>query len=304
MKTFSAFKPLFIVLSAIAVASCTSVPNRFDGADEVRTRLNALESNQSLANMAPMAIKDARTAVLNAEQSGADASLSAHLIFIAERKVDIAEAESQQRYLEEQRSDLKSQRDSMQLDARINESELAKIAARQAKQEAEEAQRQAAQAQMLATQAQRDLSEAERQIANERLKAQDIQNQLDEMSARNSARGAVVTLGDLLFDFNKSDIKDAGVSHLAKLAAFLNANTDRNVIIEGHTDNVGTEAVNMALSQRRADAVKNYLLSQGIAENRLQTSGKGASLPITDNTTADKRQQNRRVEVIISNLSV
>jgi outer membrane protein OmpA-like peptidoglycan-associated protein len=310
------------------VVACTSVPARFTGADQVRERLSTLESNQNLAPLAPMAMKEARAAVISAEQTRKDASLSAHLVIIAERKVDIAEAESQLRYLESQRSELKAQRDSMQLEARTNESRWAKNEANRAKSDANqakneanlaksdarEAQRQANQAQNEAAQAQenallaqsnaslaqQNLNEAEQRTAKAKTQVQDMQRQLDEMDARQTARGAVVTLGDVLFDFNKSDIKESAISHLAKLAAFLNTNVDRNVVIEGHTDNVGAEEFNMLLSQQRADAVQTYLRSQGVASQRLTAFGKGELLPVTDNTSSMKRQQNRRVEVIIS----
>jgi outer membrane protein OmpA-like peptidoglycan-associated protein len=255
-------------------------------ADPVRARLNSLEGNQNLANMAPMAVRDARTAVVNAEQPSKDPELADHLVFIAERKVDIAQAESQRRYLEQQRSEFIAERDNMQLEARIKESELAKLSATQAKDEA--------------AQAQQNLYYAKQETAGAKQKVKDIQHQLDQLDARNSARGSVITLGDVLFDFNKSDIKPAAISHLAKLATFLNTNIDRNITIEGHTDNIGSKKFNLLLSQRRADSIKDYLIGQGVARGRIQTSGKGISLPVIDNTTADHREQNRRVEVIIS----
>ncbi|WP_438865133.1 OmpA family protein [Neptunicella sp.] len=294
-------KPALFISASIFITACTTVPARFAGADAARERLNALESNTKLADQAPMAMEDARQAVLSAEQSHKEPGLSEHLVFIAERKVDIAETESQRRYLEEQRSELKTKRDNMQLNARTEESRRAKISANQAQQNALQAQERAAKSQQDTAKAQQDLNTAEEKTAKTQQQLKDMQQQLAELNAHNTLRGAVVTLGDLLFDFNKSEIKPGAISHLTKLASFLNQNTDRNVTIEGHTDNVGADDVNQLLSQQRAEAVKNYLLSQGVAEQRLQALGKGSLLPVTDNSTALKRQQNRRVEVIISN---
>ncbi|WP_340677967.1 OmpA family protein, partial [Paraglaciecola sp.] len=259
-----------------------------------------LESNQDLASQSPLAMKEARDAVLQAEQRQKDPAMSDHLVFIAQRKVDIAETESKKLYLEEQRSEMSAKRDAMQLQARTNESKMAKQEANQAEQNAIEAQRQARLAQSDAAMALQEMNKAEQDTAQAKQQVSEMQQQLKDLDARQEARGTVVTLGDVLFDFNKAEIKPAAISHLAKLAAFLNNNIDRNAAIEGHTDNVGASDINMLLSQRRANAIKDYLQSQGVAGARMDAVGKGEEFPVTDNSTSPKRQQNRRVEVIIS----
>jgi outer membrane protein OmpA-like peptidoglycan-associated protein len=88
---------------------------------------------------------------------------------------------------------------------------------------------------------------------------------------------------------------------LNKLVFFLNKHPDRSVAIEGYTDSVGSEDYNQALSQRRADSVRSYLVRQGIGSGRLTASGMGMSDPVAGNDSAAGRQQNRRVEVIVSN---
>jgi outer membrane protein OmpA-like peptidoglycan-associated protein len=89
--------------------------------------------------------------------------------------------------------------------------------------------------------------------------------------------------------------------NLNKLAAFLNKYPDRTVVIEGYTDNVGSEQYNQGLSERRADSVRSYLAEQGIGVVRLAALGKGETGAVADNSSATGRQQNRRVEVVISN---
>lgn len=291
---------LFSVTVTLVMLACTSVQPRFSGADEVRARLSQLESNQDLASQSPLAMKEARDAVLQAEQRQKDPAMSDHLVFIAQRKVDIAETESKKLYLEEQRSEMSAKRDAMQLQARTNESKMAKQEANQAEQNAIEAQRQARLAQSDAAMALQEMNKAEQDTAQAKQQVSEMQQQLKDLDARQEARGTVVTLGDVLFDFNKAEIKPAAISHLAKLAAFLNNNIDRNAAIEGHTDNVGASDINMLLSQRRANAIKDYLQSQGVAGARMDAVGKGEEFPVTDNSTSPKRQQNRRVEVIIS----
>jgi outer membrane protein OmpA-like peptidoglycan-associated protein len=89
-------------------------------------------------------------------------------------------------------------------------------------------------------------------------------------------------------------------SNLDKLADFLEQYPERTAEIEGHTDNVGSADLNRGLSQRRADSVKNYLVQQGVESSRLSTTGKGFDSPVAGNDSAAGRQQNRRVEIIIS----
>jgi outer membrane protein OmpA-like peptidoglycan-associated protein len=303
MMTNTSTKVLLMTTLSLLTVACVTAPSRFSGADQVRERFNTLQGDQRLAALAPIAMQEARIAVSQAEQSSKEPQQAIHLVVMAERKVDIAEAEAQRRYLEDQRNMLKTRRDNMQLDARTNESKWAKIEANQARDEALEAKQQATQAQQDAALAQQNLNQAEQQTAKAQKQVKDIQQQLDELDARQSSRGAVVTLGDLLFDFNQSRINPAALGHLAKLAEFLNNNPERHATIEGHTDNVGAAEFNMRLSQRRADAVQGYLLSQGVALQRMESVGKGAGMPVTNNQDAAARQQNRRVEVIISNTS-
>lgn len=139
---------------------------------------------------------------------------------------------------------------------------------------------------------------------NAKAQSADLQRQFAELNAKKTDRGMVITLGDVLFDTAKSDLKAGATSNLSKLAAFLNQYQDRTVAIEGHTDSVGTEEYNVSLSQRRADSVKSYLVNQSVNSMRITTAGKGEDTPVADNTTAAGRQQNRRVEVIISNTTV
>jgi outer membrane protein OmpA-like peptidoglycan-associated protein len=110
----------------------------------------------------------------------------------------------------------------------------------------------------------------------------------------------VLTLGDALFSSGRAELQPGANGHLVKLVAFLNHYPTRTVVIEGYTDSIGNDDYNLGLSQRRAGAVRAYLIDQGVSSVRLTASGKGASDPVASNETASGRQQNRRVEVIIS----
>ena len=103
----------------------------------------------------------------------------------------------------------------------------------------------------------------------------------------------------ILFDTDKADLKSAAQTNLANLATSLKNNPETNIMIIGHTDDTGSDSHNMDLSVKRAASVKSYLASANVSSARLSTSGKGESEPIADNTSADGRSQNRRVEIVI-----
>lgn len=141
---------------------------------------------------------------------------------------------------------------------------------------------------------------AQAQLASRTEEVDALRRQLTELNAKKTERGLVITLGDVLFETGKADLKAAATGNLSKLAGLLAQYPTRSVVIEGHTDNVGTDSFNHTLSQSRADSVKAFLLRQGIASNRITAFGKGESSPVADNSSESGRQMNRRVEVIIA----
>jgi outer membrane protein OmpA-like peptidoglycan-associated protein len=267
----------FFLLSA-----CATAPKAPEGASDARVKLTALQSDPQLATRAPVEMKEAEAAVRAAEVPRKDDEYARHLVLMADQKVEIARARAQSRQYEDQRKGLSEQSERARLDARTQEADRARADAQSARADAASARDEAAAARALGL-------ELERQIA--------------ELNARETDRGLVVTLGDLLFATGKSDLTGGAGPNLNKLAAFLQEYRDRTVLIEGHTDSVGSEESNYFLSQRRADSVKSYLVSRGVEANRLSTSGLGQGSPVASNDTATGRQQNRRVEVIISNVA-
>jgi outer membrane protein OmpA-like peptidoglycan-associated protein len=127
---------------------------------------------------------------------------------------------------------------------------------------------------------------------------------LSDLQGKMTERGIVLTMGDVLFSFGKADLSPGAVRNLDKLTGFLEKHPDRNLLIEGHTDSIGSDAVNLALSQKRADAVKEALVGKGISPDRIVTKGYGKQFPVASNDTESGRQLNRRVEVVILNEGV
>jgi outer membrane protein OmpA-like peptidoglycan-associated protein len=144
------------------------------------------------------------------------------------------------------------------------------------------------------------LEAREREVAAERERAQRMEQQLGEMQAKQTDRGMLLTLGDVLFDTGKATLKPGAYETIARLADVLKEDADRKVVIEGHTDSVGSEEMNMTLSSRRAQAVQSALTERGVSPTQIKTEGRGEATPVASNDTAAGRQQNRRVEMFFT----
>ena len=126
-----------------------------------------------------------------------------------------------------------------------------------------------------------------------------LQAEIDQLKAKPTDRGLVLTLGDVLFDTGKAELNSGASRKLDQLAEFLGQHPDRRVQIDGFTDSVGSDAYNQELSQRRADSVKSALLTRGVDSSRIGTRGYGKAFPVASNADSGGRQLNRRVEVVI-----
>ena len=120
------------------------------------------------------------------------------------------------------------------------------------------------------------------------------------LETRETARGLIVNINDVLFDFNKYALKPGAREKLAKVAGILLAYPGLKVQLEGHTDSIGSDEYNQRLSEERAGAVRDYLLSQGVPMTDLTAVGFGKANPVASNDTVARRQQNRRVEMVVS----
>jgi outer membrane protein OmpA-like peptidoglycan-associated protein len=281
-------------IAAVLLAACAAAPVKPDGAADARARLTLLQSDPNLANRAPVAVHEAETAVSLAEQPETDSKLAAYRVQMADIKVDTARAQAETRYAEDQRVALSAQRAQAQLDARTREADIANDQAAMA--------RAVGANQMAQADAARNAQgAAEAAALNSQQQAADLQQQLDALQAKQTDRGLVLTLGDVLFATGRAELKSGADGNLNRLVAFLNKYPERTVSIVGYTDSVGNEDYNQGLSERRADSVRSYLLNQGVNSTRLSASGRGEADPVAGNDSASGRQQNRRVEVVISN---
>lgn len=151
--------------------------------------------------------------------------------------------------------------------------------------------------------AEQEIEKASAKRAEARLESreQQILKLQQDLQAKQTERGTLVTFGDVLFDLNKAELKPAGMSGVQELADFLNENPERKVAVEGYTDSTGSDSYNQQLSERRAESVQRALSRAGVDMQRIQTVGYGEQYPVASNDSTSGRAMNRRVEVTISN---
>jgi outer membrane protein OmpA-like peptidoglycan-associated protein len=192
----------------------------------------------------------------------------------------------------------------------------AQMSAQQAQIEAQQEALKRAQADAAAAQAAAAAANARAAQAAAEHQAQQATNQTEEMRERlrqqlsqvlqtqETARGLIVNMSDVLFDTGKYTLKPEAREKLAKVSGILLAYPNLKVQVEGYTDNVGSEQYNLTLSQQRGDAVRAYLVSQGVSPDNITSTGYGMSNPIADNATSAGRAQNRRVQLVVSGSSI
>jgi outer membrane protein OmpA-like peptidoglycan-associated protein len=223
------------------------------------------------------------------------------------READSAQrsAEYSQRQSEaSQRSAEASQRrsEASQRDAEVSQrqSEASQRQSEASQRSAEASQRQAAAEKQAADDAQLRAQAARLQTQEAEGRARQLEALLKEMEAKKTDRGMVITLGDVLFDTNQAQLKAGGLRSVQRLADFSRQYPQRRLLIEGFTDSVGGRSRNQDLSEERAQSVRLALLGMGVSADRITSRGYGESYPAAANDTPAGRQQNRRVEIVVS----
>jgi OOP family OmpA-OmpF porin len=243
------FRRTAVLAAAISMVCAGCATSRNAVLDQARAAYDRAHMNPNVAKFAPVPLAEAGQALRQAEQASSRDEAN-HLAYIAERKVDIAEAEAQGKLAESEAQQLLGDRDKLLLEQRNRE-------------------------------------------------VQDLQRQLAHLQARNTERGLMITLGDVLFATGRADLKPGTQQRLSELVRFLLDHPDRQVVIEGHTDNRGPEDSNLDLSQRRAEAVRAFLIRAGVDAARISAQGYGEAYPVASNHRPAGRLQNRRVEIYL-----
>ena len=283
--------------AAIAViVGCSGLPEQVEPLEQARADISKLEQDP-LANQAASsdlaAARDALQQADNAYRDKEELEVIEHYAYLAQRHADVGEQRIEEAHAKETVAQGELERNRVLLQSREREAarlEEQNRIAQSRNQEAE--QRNLA----LASQAEA----AQRQAADASNRAQQLESELSNLQAKQTERGLVLTLGDVLFDTAQATLKPGAASTMDRLAEFMRDNGGRQVKVEGHTDARGDETYNIGLSERRATAVREALLERGIEAQRIRTIGLGEGYPVASNDTQAGMQQNRRVEIVIS----
>jgi outer membrane protein OmpA-like peptidoglycan-associated protein len=303
----------------LLLASCTTAPKKDLALEQVRSQLEELKADPGLTGYAPLALGEAERALRQAEAATGDTQ-RIHLIYMADRRIQIARAIAQREQLEQEVDRLGAERSDLLVRASQLEAERARMMseataedAQRAREEAMQAQHREAESERTARQAIEEAEQAKALAASSATAAQlarreadlaveqadTLRRQLENLQLRQTESGVVVTLGDVLFESGQTELREEAMASLVEVVDLLQSEPDKNIRIEGHTDAVGDADTNLEISQKRADSVLKALVSLGVDGGRVTTQGMGEDFPIASNETDEGRAQNRRVDVIL-----
>ncbi|AKF09534.1 OmpA family protein [Sandaracinus amylolyticus] len=281
------------LLTGAAIAGCGAAAPTPQLQDARATMLEARES--SAARLKPDGLLIAQRTLEAAEASEDGSRAEAHYAYIAERQTRVAMAEARQIELEQQ----------MAADRARYGAELEEIA-RSRGATLQERERALAEQRGLVAQQQQQLEQSQQALAAEQQarmqaeqRAQESMDRLRELAAvRQEREETIITLsGEVIFETDSANLRGTARERLLAVADALRAAPDRLAVVEGHTDSRGSDSYNQQLSQRRAEAVRDYLIAEGVPAARLQAVGRGEAEPVDSNDSAEGRANNRRVEI-------
>jgi outer membrane protein OmpA-like peptidoglycan-associated protein len=258
---------------ALALGACVSTPQPNAALLSAHAAVQAAEADPNVNKYAALDLDAARKDLAIADDAAAhhkDAEI-AQPAYLAEQNARLAQMHGATKADDARVAAGQAERDQIVLASRNREVQNAKVATNTALDQRDQATEEAAR----------------------------LQAEVDQLKAKPTPRGLVLTLGDVLFDTGRAELNPGAGRKLDQLAQFLNEHKDRRVQIDGFTDSVGTDSYNEELSRRRADSVKSALLTRGIDSSRIATQGYGKAFPVANNTDSGGRQLNRRVEVVI-----
>lgn len=278
-------KPLLLAC-LLMVAACAAVPPAEPPAlVQARAVVAAVQADPQVVARAPRELDAARARLGQAEalaHEQGDGAEAAHQAYLAEQRARIARELAQARLHDAEAARAGDERNRVLVESRAEE-----------KYRASEAEAALARARA----AQESQAVANRELASQ---VQRLQDQVRELEAKQTQRGWVITLGsDLLFDVGKATLKPGGRRAIGNVARIMRNEPERNIVIEGFTDDRGREELNRRLSERRAQAVRAALAGAGVEPGRIVARGLGESYPVASNASPAGRQLNRRVEILI-----
>lgn len=293
-----------LALAAVALATlaaCASAPSRNAALDDAKAAYGRATSDAHVVRSAPIELRKAQQSLERAEaalRAGEEPASVDHFAYLAKQRTEVAVQAGKVAQAEQSVVEASQVRDRILIDSRTSEAQAQRALAEKARVEADAQRTQAEAARKVAEDRLAAVQASQAQAAAARARAKTLEEQLADLKAKQTDRGMVLTLGDVLFDTGRAELNSGAARTLDQLATFLTQNPERSIEIEGYTDSVGSDVLNQVLSERRAIAVKNAMLDRGIAANRIAARGYGESRPVASNGNAAGRQQNRRVEIV------
>ena len=272
---------------ALVLGACVSMPQPNAALETARLAVQTAEADPNVNKFAPLDLDRARKDLSIAEDASLhhqDAEVD-QPAYLATQNARLAQAHGATKADDARVAAGQVERDQIVLASRTREAENARASAANSRVAADVALNQ------------RDQAVSQRDQANDETAR--VQAELDALKATPTPRGLVMTLGDVLFDTGRAELKSGASRKMDQLGQFLVEHSDRRVQIDGFTDSVGTDSYNEDLSQRRADSVKTALINRGVQPSRIGTEGYGKAYPVANNNDSGGRQLNRRVEVVI-----
>jgi outer membrane protein OmpA-like peptidoglycan-associated protein len=256
------------VAGTVLAAACASTPERLEQVEQARTEVQTLAQDPMSQNVASRELANARQSLGDADTALKEGRVeqAKHYAYIATQQAKTGQERISEAKYRAQIAQGESERNRVLLEARTRQAQAQAQKAEAARQEAESARA-----------------------------------ELADMKAKQTERGMVLTLGGgVLFETSKATLKPGAANQMDRIAQFMQENPGTKVIVEGHTDNTGSEEYNEELSQRRAQAVADALAERGVDPSRVQAVGRGEAYPVASNNTSAGRQQNRRVDIVFS----
>jgi outer membrane protein OmpA-like peptidoglycan-associated protein len=316
-----------LILMLVFLSACTAAPKKDLALERVRDELDNLKSNTELAGYAPQALGEAERALRKAEMAAGDDLYRSYLVYMADRRIQVARTMAEREQYEKTLDQLQDEHSKMLIQASQLEADHARMEAQEArllvattsedaqrameeKETAQQKEAESARAARLSAEeadqarrlAESRASEAEFARREADLASQQVTSltrQLENLQLRETESGVVVTLGDVLFASGQAQLVEGGRSSLEEVVDLLQTEPDKKIRVEGHTDSMGDADANLLLSEQRAQAVREALISLGVASERVSALGMGEDFPIASNEDEDSRARNRRVDVIL-----
>ena len=322
-KGFSGSAFLVLFVGVFALNACATPSDKLVEARKTYEKI----ADGKASDYAPAELQSAKEALERAEtafENDGNSKVTEALAYTAIRRAKIAEVEAdiylarqqkqeiERTYIEESQEALKRQ--TQQLREARTELQETRQTLQEAKKEGTMTQKELREQRELLEKKRQTLAEQEKKLAvtqqeleTERERRKEAEERLAKAKSRleqfakleeDKDRMVITLTGEVIFELNESTLRKRAKARLNQVAEVLLADRDRELTVEGHTDSQGKEDYNEKLSQKRAESVRDYLVSQGIAEDRIKAIGKGERDPVAENDTAEGRAMNRRVEII------